>query len=130
MGYLAKSFTDLNINMAIHPLSGEYPKVYDDKAVGQSIRNIVMTNHYENPFIPWFGANLVNQLFELPNISVERTIEMMIHNSLTQFEPRAQIISIVVLYSSMFNQYDVTIKYTVIGKPLSQQVDLVLARAR
>ena len=51
----------------------------DNDAVKRSLRNIMLTNNYERPFKPNFGANLRGLLFELAD-------------DITKYEMRNQII--------------------------------------
>ena len=58
-------FSDIDINMAIQPESKDLSLKYDLNAIKRSMKNILLTNHYERPFKPSFGVNLRNMLFEL-----------------------------------------------------------------
>jgi hypothetical protein len=50
---------------------GDVYKREDLKALDQSINTILMTNWYEKPFQPKFGANLRRMLFELESTGQE-----------------------------------------------------------
>ena len=56
-------FTDLDIMFTAHPISGDITTKKDSDAVMRSVRNILLTNNYERPFKPNFGADLRSQLF-------------------------------------------------------------------
>ena len=64
-----KWYTDLDINLTAHPQSGDLVLKQDKEAIKRSLRNILLTNHYERPFKPSFGANLIGELFE-PNDAI------------------------------------------------------------
>ena len=57
-------YVDIDLAFANRP-SGDVYKKRDAAAVKQSIKNILLTNHYEKPFQPFFGSNLRGMLFEL-----------------------------------------------------------------
>ena len=60
-----KWYTDMDLNITPHPSSGDLVLKQDKEAVKRSVRNIMLTNNYERPFKPNFGANLRGLLFEL-----------------------------------------------------------------
>ena len=69
----------------------------DIDAVKQSVKNLILTNHYERPFRPVIGSG-VSQL-------------------LTNFEPRAQLISVDARPELDSNAYEVTISFRVVNVP-------------
>ena len=58
-------YTDIDLNLTPHPSSKDLTLKYDKDAIKRSLRNIMLTNNYERPFRPNFGANLRGLLFEL-----------------------------------------------------------------
>ena len=58
-------YTDIDLNLTAHPSSRDLTLKYDKDAIKRSLRNIMLTNNYERPFRPNFGANLRGLLFEL-----------------------------------------------------------------
>ena len=45
-------FTDIDINMTLHPESKDITLKYDINSIKRSIRNLVSTNLFERPFKP------------------------------------------------------------------------------
>lgn len=45
-------------------MQGDIYKKHDAAAVIQAVENILLTNHFEKPFNPFFGGNLRAMLFE------------------------------------------------------------------
>ena len=83
-------FTDIDVNMTLHPQSNDLVLKSDFNAIKRSVKNLVSTNLYERPFKPSLGVNLRGMLFELDttdNIILEEEIKTMIN----RFEPRANI---------------------------------------
>ena len=66
----------------------------DVKAIDQSIQNILLTNHYEKPFDPFFGGNLRRLLFELNTLISEDEVEETVRTALERDEPRVDVISV------------------------------------
>ena len=75
-------FTDIDVNMTLHPQSNDLVLKSDFNAIKRSVRNLVSTNLYERPFKPSLGVNLRGMLFELDttdNIVLEEEIKTMIN---------------------------------------------------
>ena len=70
---------------------GDIYKKKDLRSVEQSIENIVLTNHYEKPFNPYFGSNLRRLLFELNTTLGEHDVVTMVRNSIERDEPRVVV---------------------------------------
>lgn len=73
---------------------GDVYKKYDKEAVRQSVKNLLMTNYFEKPFMPFYGGNLNNLLFELSTTLYPRDITEQITNAIEAYEPRAKVLSV------------------------------------
>jgi len=87
-------YTDIDLNITPHPSSGDLVLKQDKEAVKRSVRNIMLTNNYERPFKPNFGANLRGLLFELADDMTKFEIRKQIIEALEMLEPRVTIISV------------------------------------
>ena len=81
-----KWYTDMDLNITPHPSSGDLVLKYDKDAVKRSLRNIMLTNDYERPFRPSFGANLRAQLFELADDLTKYEIRKEITEAISTFD--------------------------------------------
>ena len=70
---------------------GDVYKKVDIRAVEQSMKNILLTNYYEKPFQPFFGADLRRLLFELDTMVSEPQVRDLITRAIRKWEPRVQI---------------------------------------
>jgi phage baseplate assembly protein W len=61
---IARSFSDLDLNFNIHPIKKDINLHKGEMAIINSIKNLVLTNHYERPFRPEIGSNVRRLLFE------------------------------------------------------------------
>ena len=50
-----RKYSDLNLNMLLHPVTGDLLKLTDEDAVKRSIRNLVLTYNYERFYNPDLG---------------------------------------------------------------------------
>ncbi len=103
----------------------------DVDAVKQSVRNLILTNHYERPFHPEIGSGVSNLLFEpldpITANALTRTIGEVINN----FEPRARVVSIDAQPRLDSNSYEVTVSFRIINIPGELvTLDVMLERSR
>ena len=122
-------YTDIDLNITPHPSSGDLVLKYDKEAIKRSIRNIMLTNNYERPFKPRFGANLRGLLFELADDVTKFEIRRQIEDAIMSFEPRVRITTIL-LDSTGFNNLHVTVNYGIVGVEEPQEVQVILERVR
>jgi len=124
------NFRDLNLTFNPHPVTGKLSVLENNEAVKRSVRNIVLTNHYERPYQPKFGGNIRSQLFESLDGFTSAEIRDDISTALANFEPRAEIYDIVVLPMSDENGFNVSITFRVINQTDPVTVNLFLERVR
>ncbi len=60
----SRVYKDLNLNFSANPVTGDVTMVTDVNAVKRSVRNLLLTNHYDRPFHPEIGSNIQNILFQ------------------------------------------------------------------
>ena len=97
----SRIFADLDINFRKHPATDDVTMRYDEEAIKQSIKNLVMTNHYERPFHPEIGSQLRALLFEPASPLLVISLKQSITNTINNFEPicpKAPVISILIIY--------------------------------
>ena len=117
----SRVYRDLNLNFSANPVTGDVATVTDVIAVKRSVRNLLLTNHYDRPFHPEIGSNVPHLLFENLNTvtgnQLARTIEEMIGN----FEPRAKVENVECTPILDQNKYDVRIYFYVENLPAELQ---------
>ena len=97
-----RDYKDVDLSFASKPGTtfddgikrGDVYKKVDIRSVEQSIRNILLTNFYEKPFQPLFGANLRRLLFELDTTISEPEINRMVTSAITRWEPRVKVLDV------------------------------------
>jgi phage baseplate assembly protein W len=123
-------FTDFDINMKNHPITGDIVLKYDLNAIKRAVMNLVMTNYYERPFKPSLGANLRGKLFELNDAPNRIVLEDELKELLNTFEPRATFNNIMTSPDINENALNITIMFTVRNSPQPHSLDLILERVR
>ena len=112
---VSKSFKDISMSFKYNPLSGDLIGLKNENAIARSVRNIILTNPGEKIFDPNFGSNVSNILFETVDDITAVSIQDEIENSLKNYEPRVEIIDVIVDPDYDNNQFDVTISYQIVG---------------
>ena len=124
-----ESYSDLDILFTAHPVSKDVTTKKDADAVKRSVRNILLTNNYERPFKPNFGANLRGQLFELQGIGAKRKIVGDIKEALYALEPRVRNVRVAIGENNR-NNIDVMVQYDIINGLGRDSVDFTVTRVR
>ena len=111
-------------------LRGDIFKKTNAAAVKQSIRNLLLTNFTERPFMHRFGGNLTDMLFRLSTEIDDANLENDITSSIQTYEPRAQVLSINSIISADNNEVKVTVRFLVISTLQQDTVEINLTRLR
>ena len=123
-----ESFSDLDISFVAHPISGDVAIKKDSDAIRRSVRNIVLTNHYERPFRPSFGANLRRLLFEGIGIGMTKKAAKEIAKALTILEPRISNVQFDI--TNRDNEMNITIYYVIVNTQQQQDLEFTVSRVR
>ena len=110
-------------------MSKDISKVTDIQAVKRSVRNLVLTNHYEKPFHPEIGSGVRDMLFEPMTPITANILARKIEDVIENFEPRAKLIGVRARPNLDRNEYEVTIEFYVINTP-TELVDLTVMLER
>ncbi|MDB4372684.1 GPW/gp25 family protein [Mariniblastus sp.] len=122
-------YLDIDLSFSKRP-SGDIYKKRDAAAVKQSIKNLLLTNHYEKPFKPFYGANLTTMLFELADDQTEAEVRDSIISTVEEYEPRAQVLNLDVTVLPDQNDMRVSIEFKVISTDEIVTFTTNLARLR
>lgn len=125
-----REYRDLTLTFAQNPVTLDVAVISGADAVKRSIRNILLTNVGEVPFLPNFGSRLTTLLFEPIDPITTAQIDSEIRATLQAFEPRAKIQSLVVTPSTDEQRYDITLTMTLVNLPDPVTLTLFLNRLR
>lgn len=123
-------FKDLDLTFGIHPVRKDINKHLRELAVINSVKNLILTNHYEKPFRPYVGSNLRRLLFENIDPILAAQIEREIEETVTNFEPRAKISKITASVSPEYNRYNIEMEFYIINNPNPVTIRFFLERIR
>jgi phage baseplate assembly protein W len=120
-----RQYSDLDLFFNKTMTSKDISKVTDIQAVKRSIRNLVLTNHYEKPFHPEIGSGVRDMLFEPMTPLTAHILTRKIEDVIENFEPRARLISVRAQPNLDRNEYECTIQFFVVNTP-TELVDLTV----
>ena len=126
----AQVFTDINLNMVRHPVTGDIAKLSNVEAVKASVRNLINTNKGERPFHPEIGSNVTALLFEPADAFTANAIKEEIIYVIKKYEPRTNGHTVEVSDNSDRNAYEVTIGFNMIYSPNREEITFYLQRLR
>jgi phage baseplate assembly protein W len=125
-----RSYKDLDLNFTIHPIKKDISKQLNEYAVINSVKNLVSTNYYERPFRPEIGSGVRNLLFENVDPVIAAQLERAIQETISNYEPRVSVSSIVAVAAPDENRYSVTLTFFIINSPNPITINFFLERIR
>jgi phage baseplate assembly protein W len=118
---ISKGFTDISMTFQVNPLNYDIIAIKNESAISRSIRNIVFTLPGEKFFNPEYGSRVSRSLFENIDAISASIIKDEITNSITNYEPRVELVEVITKPDYDNNTFDVTIIYKVIGADVPVQ---------
>ena len=119
----ARIYKDLNLNFGRHPTTKQISTLTDAAAVKRSVRNLVQIGEFEKPFHPEIASGVRDMLFENMTPFTAQALQRHITDIITNFEPRALLISVEVIPRFDENQYECTVQFYIQNAP-TELVDL------
>lgn len=128
---VSKSFKDIGSAFQVNPLSNDLLAIKNETAIARSVRNLVFTLQGEKFFNPDLGSRVSRSLFEnIDGISAS-VIRDEIENTINSYEPRVDLIDVVVEPNYDNNEFNVTLQYNIVGvDALPQQLSFALLQTR
>ncbi len=128
---VSRGFKDVSMTFQRNPLNGDILGLKNENAISRSIRNIVFTIPGEKFFNESFGSDINQSLFmNIDEISAV-IIKDQISSSISKFEPRVNLVEVVINPNFDNNSFDATIIYEIIGADIPpQELQFVLQQTR
>ena len=128
---VSQSFKDISMSFETNPLNEDLIALKNTSAIARSIRNIVFTQPGEKFFNPEFGSRVSESLFEIVDEVSTIANRDEIRSSIINYEPRVNLLDVLVNPNPDENEMNVTIKYEIVGIDIPpQQLDFVLLPTR
>ena len=109
-------YSDMDITMRAHPVTGDVTLKTDTDAIRRAVRNIVLTNKYD-------------MLFELDTDRKINRMQKSLKTLIEKFEPRVK--NVTIRFDDVVdNSMDVTIFYNISDGVKNQDLTFTVTRAR
>lgn len=130
MARQTRTFSDLDLNFIPNPATGDLPKKYDENAIKQSVKNLVLTRNYERPFHPEIGSQVKGLMFQNASPMLDAVIRKSIIDTIQNFEPRVRLLDVQVISNPDNNAVYITIIFTILNTTKPITLDIILTRTR
>jgi phage baseplate assembly protein W len=124
-------YSDFLNDFSKNPLTGYLSRITNEESIKQSIRNIIMTRKGERFFNPSFGSTIYSSLFNPNDLTTVISIRQSVIESINNFEPRAELIDVIVNPEFDTNHIPVKIIFSIRNFQNEQfELDLIISRVR
>ena len=123
-------YSDIDHAFLSHPVSGKLTRKINREAVKQSVKSLILTDFYERPFQPDIGCGIRALLFENWHPAVEELMRDSITEVINNYEPRAELIDILIDGRPDSNSVAITIVFSILNDTEPVTLDLSLERVR
>ena len=118
---ISRGFLDLSASFQNNPLSNDLIALKNENAIARSVRNLILTIQGERPFQPVLGSNVSNLLFDNMDKLTAAALKEEIITTIENYEPRVDVIEVICDPNYDNNEYNVTVKYYIIGIDVPEQ---------
>ena len=118
---VSPGFKDISMTFQANPLNLDLIGLKNENAIARSVRNIVFTLPGEKFFDENFGSNISASLFEKMDSIASDQIVDEIRQSIDNYEPRVNLLSVIADPDFDNNTFNVTIIYEIIGADVPPQ---------
>ena len=128
---ISQGFKDVSMTFQRHPLTNDLIALKNEQAIARSLRNIVFTTPGEKFFNQNFGSRISKSLFEnIDDISASMIVDE-IRQSITNYEPRVDLLDVRAEPNFDNNEFNVRIVYNIVGVDVpTQDLQFVLQQTR
>tara|TARA_B110000503_G_C6948984_1_gene330230 strand:- start:289 stop:681 length:393 start_codon:yes stop_codon:yes gene_type:complete len=123
-------FSDLDLNFTAHPVTKDIAIRYDENAIKTALKNLIFTQNYERPFHSEIGSPIKAMLFDLATPVLIATLDRILTDLITNFEPRVVLLNVESNISPDENSVYITITFAILNTTRPLTLDVVLERTR
>lgn len=129
---LQTKFADFVSSFEFNPDTRDLYVNYNDYAIRESLRNLILTDQGERPFQPTLGGDIRRMLFNIVDDIAIHHLRTSIETTIQNHEPRVMLRDLTVIPNDADNMVSITIFYSTINSPgQTQELSLdLLTRVR
>ena len=126
----SSNYKDIDLTFKAKGTSGDIFKKENAAAVKQSIKTLLLTNRLEKPFNTDFGGDIQGRLFGLAVDSTAGEIKDQILFTISKYEPRAEVLDLIVTIDPDRNSLHVNVEFKIINTGVLVEFSTVIERVR
>jgi phage baseplate assembly protein W len=130
MATKTRLFSDIDLSFAKHPVTGDVLAKYDENAIKNSVKNLILTKHYERKFRSDIGSSVTSLLFELPSPGLVAMLKTEITDTITNFEPRVEVLEVNIGFDNSNHYLYVGIIFKIVNTTTPITLQFTLDRKR
>ena len=124
------SFSDLDMDMTIDPLTEDVSAITGENVVRQSLKNLLQFRRYEKPFHPEIDSGIMDLLFEpatpITVIQMKRKITELIQT----YERRVRAVNVEIIDLPDENSYRIDVQFQVQNRVEVFRATVIVERIR
>ena len=109
----SRSYRDLSFTFKINPLKKDLNILKDENAIKRSLLNLFSYRKGEKFFDATFGSGIPDLLFEPFDFATAGSLKDEVSNLISKYEPRVNLIEVLVDLNESEYTYDVQIDYII-----------------
>ena len=115
LGQKSRAFTDISLAFEPNGVTGDLTILKNERAINNSLRNLIMIAPKEVPFRHDIGSTVSNYLFELIDEGTAGLIYLEIERTIKYNEPRVEVENVIVDPRLEDNGFMVSVFYKIVG---------------
>ena len=112
---VSQGLKDISMSFQVNPLTYDLIVLTNENAIARSIRNLVITDKGERFFNNNLGSRVSSLLFESLDDITASSVKDEIENTINNYEPRVELISVTAIPDYDSNELGIIIKYFIVG---------------
>lgn len=118
-----RSYKDISITMSENPMTNDIVILKNESAIKRSLLNLFSYRKGEKFFNAKFGSGIPDLLFEFFDYATAGLIKQEVIKLVETYEPRVNLIDVVVNLNYEENNYEIELEYTILD--FSSQSNIV-----
>tara|TARA_R100001460_G_scaffold108359_2_gene159218 strand:+ start:51 stop:452 length:402 start_codon:yes stop_codon:yes gene_type:complete len=125
-------YKDFDLLFDVHPVTRKLNTLTNNRAISRALKTLVLTDKGERPYQPFLGGNIRSRLFDLASngLQIETDIKQDIEDVIRNYEPRAELIDVLVDSNIDGNAINVSIKFRAVNQTDPEVVSFFLEKVR
>ena len=125
-------YKDFDLLFDVHPVTRKLITLTNNRSISRALKTLVLTDKGERPYQPFLGGNIRSRLFDLASngLQIEADIKQDIEDVIRNYEPRAELIDVLVDSNIDGNAINVSIKFRAVNQTDPEVVSFFLEKVR